>query len=67
MVEKKLRYTVPEFVELTGTPRSKVFMRIARGELSVVKDGRSVFITHEEAERYAKTSQPYLSQEPKSP
>ena len=56
----KLRYTIPEFVAMTGTPRSKVFNRIKRGELKIVKDGRQTFITAQEAERYAKTSQPMV-------
>jgi hypothetical protein len=54
----KLRYSIPEFVALTGTPRSKVFTRIKRGELKIVKDGRQTFITAQEMERYAKTNQP---------
>jgi len=60
----KLRYTIPEFVAMTGTPRSKVFNRIKRGELKIVKDGRQTFITAQEMERYAKTSQPMVESPP---
>jgi hypothetical protein len=60
MTMNKLRFTIPEFVAMTGTPRSKVFNRIKRGELKIVKDGRQTFITAQEAERYAKTSHPMV-------
>lgn len=54
----KLRYTIPEFCQLSGTKRSKAYERIRNGQLAVVKDGHRVFITHEEAVRYANTPLP---------
>ena len=62
----KLRYTVPEFITLTGTPRSTVFQRINRGELKVVRDGRKVFITADEMIRYSHQSQPLVQAETSS-
>jgi hypothetical protein len=62
MVPTKLRYTLKEFSELTSTPRCRIFQRIHRGELSVVKDGRCMYITHQEAERYAKATLPLISE-----
>ena len=54
----KLRYTIPEFCELSGLSRSKTYERIKAGQIAVVKDGNETFITHDEAVRYAKTPQP---------
>ena len=55
---QKLRYSIPEFCEITGTSRSKTYERIRAGQIAVVKDGRETFISHEEAVRYASTTQP---------
>lgn len=54
----KLRYSIPEFCEITGTSRSKTYERIRAGRIAVVKDGKETYITHDEAVRYASTSQP---------
>lgn len=54
----KLRYSIPEFCEATGLSRSKTYERIRAGQISVVKDGKETFITHDEAVRYARTPQP---------
>jgi hypothetical protein len=53
-----LRYTIPQFCEVTGTSRSMAYERIRRGELKIVKDGRLTFVTAEEAVRYAGASLP---------
>jgi hypothetical protein len=54
----KLRYTIPEFCQLCGLSRSKVYERIRLGQITVIKDGFQTFITHDEATRYATTPQP---------
>jgi hypothetical protein len=54
----KIRYTIPEFCQLTGTSRSKTYERIRLRQIAVIKDGHQTFISHEEATRYATTSQP---------
>lgn len=54
----KLRYTIPEACEVLGTSRAKLYERIRRGEIAVVRDGRQAFITAEEAARYAGTTLP---------
>ena len=57
-VPMKLRYTIPEFCELSGLSRSKTYERIKTGRIAVVRDGKETFITHEEAVRYVTTPQP---------
>ena len=54
----KMRYTIPEFCQLTGTSRSKAYERIKTGHLAVIKDGFQTYISHAEAERYALNPQP---------
>jgi predicted site-specific integrase-resolvase len=54
----KLRYTIPEFCQLTGLSRSKAYERIRLGQITVIKDGHQTFIAHDEATRYATTPQP---------
>jgi hypothetical protein len=54
----KLRYTIPEFCQLTGLSRSKAYERIRLGQISVIKDGFQTFISHDEATRYAVTPLP---------
>jgi hypothetical protein len=54
----KLRYSIPEFCELSGLSRSKTYERIRTGQLAVVKDGHQTFVMHDEAVRYTKTAQP---------
>ena len=54
----KLRLTIAEFCDVTGTSRAKAYERIRRGELAVVRDGRQTFITAAEAARYAAASLP---------
>ena len=54
----KLRYTFWEFCQMVGISRDKAYQRIERGELTVVRDGNTLYVTHAESERYAKTPLP---------
>lgn len=52
------RYSIREVCAITGLSRSAVYGRIAEGRLQPVKDGRRVFVPHEELARYLAACRP---------
>lgn len=56
----KLRYRIPEAAEQLGISRAKVYRRIREGRLTPIYDGAQPFLTHEELQRYANSTQPNL-------
>lgn len=56
----KLRYRIPEAAEQLGISRAKVYRRIREGRLTPIYDGAQPFLTHEELQRYAHSTQPNL-------
>jgi hypothetical protein len=54
----KPRYAVPESLVLLGISRGLLFQRIEQGALSVVRDGRRIFLTDDEIRRYCASSRP---------
>ncbi len=63
---QKMRYSIREYCDLTGTGRSKFFERVRRGEISVVKVGKRSFITADEADRVANLDLPFACQRPEN-
>ena len=51
-----LRVGVPESARLLGISRSLLYLRIARGHISVVKDGQRTLIGMDELRRYSTTN-----------
>lgn len=61
---ERVRYPIAEVAPILGISRTKVYQRIRRGELSVVRDGGHVFITRDEIERYSKANHPGINEPP---
>lgn len=54
VTSERLRYTIPQAAEALGVSIMTVRRRIWSGDLSIIRDGRLVFITADELHRYAK-------------
>jgi excisionase family DNA binding protein len=50
-----LRYTLDQAARIVGLTRSVLYLRINAGEIAVHKDGRRVFVTATELDRYVTT------------
>lgn len=56
----KLRYRIQEAANQLGISRAKIYRRIREGRITPIYDGAQPFITHEELQRYATSTQPNL-------
>ena len=58
MEHQRPRYPLTEAFKLLGMSRAKGYLRVRDGQLSVVRDGGTPYVTAEEVDRYARTAQP---------
>jgi hypothetical protein len=64
MQHRKPRYPLAEAFKLLGLSRSKGYLRVREGQLTVVRDGDTPYVTATEIDRYAAQPHPKVDYTP---